>query len=235
MTPGWRSAGCSAATADARWHMPDGGAQDYLPDSANLGKLAAAAAHCRGCALFRDATQTVFGAGPSQARMVLVGEQPGDREDMAGEPFVGPAGRLLDKALESAGIDRNTVYLTNAVKHFKFTRAAGSKRRIHQTPNRTEVVACRPWLLAELDAIEPDVVVLLGATAAKALMGNGFRLTEHRGQQLELPDDARLQSLHARPQVVATMHPSAVLRGPSDRRDSALADLVTDLQAAAGI
>ncbi len=146
--------------------MKTRGAEEFIPDSRSLRTLAGAAEHCKGCDLFRDATQTVFGAGPPAARMVLVGEQPGDQEDVAGEPFVGPAGRLLDKALKLADVDRGSVYLTNVVKHFKFSRTAGSKRRIHKTPSRTEVVACRPWLFAELDAIDPDVVVL-GATAGK--------------------------------------------------------------------
>ncbi|MGE0219567.1 UdgX family uracil-DNA binding protein [Mycolicibacterium sp.] len=213
--------------------MATRGAQDFVPESADLRTLAAAADGCRGCDLFRDATQAVFGDGPAGAAMVLVGEQPGDREDTAGQPFVGPAGRLLDKALVSAGVDREAVYLTNAVKHFKFSRAAGGKRRIHQTPTRTEVVSCRPWLFAELDAVDPDVVVLLGATAAKALMGNAFRLTAHRGEALELPEDADLTPLHARPHVVATTHPSAVLRGPAERRQEAFDALVADLRAAA--
>lgn len=180
-----------------------------------------------GCDLYRDAEQTVFGAGPASARMLLVGEQPGDREDRAGEPFVGPAGRLLDKALSAAAIDRGQVYLTNAVKHFKFTRASGSKRRIHKTPSRTEVVACRPWLFAELQAIEPEVVVLLGATAAKALLGTDFRLTEHRGEVLRAPE--------ADYAVVTTPHPSSVLRGPAERRAAGFGDLVHDLGTAAGL
>lgn len=173
----------------------------------------------------------MFGEGPASARLLMVGEQPGDQEDRAGEPFVGPAGRLLDKALAEAGVDREQVYVTNAVKHFKFTRAAGSKRRIHKTPSRTEVVACRPWLFAELQLIEPEVVVLLGATAAKALLGNDFRLTERRGEVIAFADadhDAHFD-------VVATPHPSSVLRGPADRRDAAFADLVTDLRTAGGL
>ncbi|MCV7153959.1 UdgX family uracil-DNA binding protein [Mycolicibacterium pyrenivorans] len=209
------------------------GAQEFVPETRRLGTLADAAQRCQGCDLYRDATQVVFGTGPTAARIALVGEQPGDREDIAGRPFVGPAGRLLDKALESAAVDRGTVYLTNAVKHFKFTREGAGKRRIHKTPSRTEVVSCRPWLLAELDAVRPEVVVLLGATAAKSLMGNGFRLTAHRGEVLELPDDSGLARLRARPLVVATAHPSAVLRGPADRREAAFAALVSDLRCAA--
>lgn len=160
--------------------------------------------------------------------MMLVGEQPGDREDRAGAPFVGPAGQILDKALASAEIDRSELYLTNAVKHFKFTPAERGKRRIHKTPSRTEVVACRPWLLAELDTVSPEVVVLLGATAAKSLLGNDFRLTRHRGEVIHTtgPEDSEDRAL------VATIHPSAVLRGPSDARDEAFDGLVADLRTA---
>src|ERR1044071_2467397 len=146
------------------------GAADFVPDTRDLDELADAAHSCKGCDLYLNATQTVFGAGIPDAEMMLIGEQPGDQEDKAGTPFVGPAGKLLDKALDAAGIDRDRLYVTNAVKHFKFTLPERGKRRIHKTPRRTEVVACRPWLLAELAAVEPDVVVLLGATAAKALM-----------------------------------------------------------------
>ena len=202
------------------------GAQQFVPESGDLTMLADAARGCRGCELYRDAEQTVFGAGPASARLMLVGEQPGDQEDRAGRPFVGPAGRLLDKALLAAGVNREEVYVTNAVKHFKFKRAAGSKRRIHQTPSRTEVVACRPWLFAELTAVEPEVVVLLGATAAKALLGNDFRLTAHRGEVLRLPEDTP---------ALATPHPSSVLRGPADRRDAAFEALVSDLRLASGL
>jgi DNA polymerase len=157
---------------------------------------------------------------------MLIGEQPGDQEDKAGEPFVGPAGRLLDKALAAAGIDRDACYLTNAVKHFKYKPAERGKRRIHQTPNRTEVVACRPWLLAELNLVRPDTVVLLGAVAAKSLLGPSFALTKHRGEILGLPtevDDTPLP----RARVIATMHPSAVLRaeGPAEAFDALVADL----------
>jgi DNA polymerase len=152
--------------------------------------------------------------------MVMVGEQPGDQEDRAGAPFVGPAGRLLDRALADAGIDRSAVYVTNAVKHFKFTERG--KRRIHQKPNRTEVVACRPWLLGELAAVEPELVVCLGAVAAQALLGASFRLTRHRGEVMDLPDSTA--------KVTATVHPSAVLR--AENRDEAYQALVKDLAAA---
>jgi uracil-DNA glycosylase len=182
--------------------------------------------------LYRYADQAVFGAGSPNAQMMLVGEQPGDQEDRAGLPFVGPAGRLLDKALSAADIDRDGVYVTNAVKHFKFTSAQRGKRRIHKTPSRTEVVACRPWLIAELSTVRPDLVVLMGATAAKSLMGNDFRLTQHRGEALRLPEDA---TLHFNPVVVVTVHPSSVLRGAPEDRDKAFDALVADLRVAGGL
>lgn len=196
----------------------------------SLAGLAKEAEGCQRCDLYRNATQTVFGEGARSASILLVDEQPGDQEDRAGKPFVGPAGRLLDKALTAADIDRKSVYLTNAVKHFRFEQRG--KRRIHKAPNRTEVVACQPWLLAELNAIQPDVVVLLGATAAKSLMGNSFRVTAHRGELLRLPADAT-ENLEVDPQVVATVHPSSVLRGPPADRDKAFDALVADLRVAA--
>lgn len=210
------------------------GAAAYVPESAALGRLADAVQKCRGCDLFHDATQAVFGAGPASAGMVLVGEQPGDREDRDGRPFVGPAGRVLDDALADSGISRGDVYLTNAVKHFKFTRAAGQKRRIHQAPSRTEVVACRPWLFVELASVRPAVLVLLGATAAKSLMGNDFRLTEHRGDKLRLPTSVA-PSDDVDPVVVVSIHPSAVLRTPRDGRAAAYDGLVADLRLAASL
>jgi uracil-DNA glycosylase family protein len=175
----------------------------------------------------------VFGGGSRDAKVVLVGEQPGDQEDKTGQPFVGPAGRLLDKALVDAGIDREGVYITNAVKHFKFEERG--KRRIHKTPSRTEVVSCRPWLLAELDALDPGVVVLLGATAAKSLLGNDFRLTQHRGEVLALPENDLSADLDVKPRVLATVHPSAILRGPPEDREKAFDALVADLRVAAGL
>ncbi|WP_433336177.1 UdgX family uracil-DNA binding protein [Spirillospora sp. CA-294931] len=199
-----------------------GGAEEYVPEGAGLSGLRKAAADCRGCSLYKDATQTVFGEGAAGARVVLVGEQPGDQEDRKGAPFVGPAGRLLDKALDEAGIERGDAYVTNAVKHFKFTRPEGGKRRIHEKPGATEVKACRPWLVAELAVIDPDVVVALGATAAKALVGPDFRVTKQRGEPVDSPDFGR---------VVATVHPSSVLR--SKDRDDAYAALVADLKAVA--
>lgn len=207
------------------------GAEEFVPDTHDLEALAGAAQGCKGCDLYLDATQTVFGAGGRDARVMFVGEQPGDQEDRAGAPFVGPAGKLLDRALVAAGIDRETVYVTNAVKHFKFTLPERGKRRIHKTPSRTEVVACRPWLFAELDSVRPDVVVLLGATAAKALMGNDFRLTAHRGEVLRLPSP----STDLDPEVVATVHPSSVLRGPPEDRETAFAALVDDLRVVTGL
>ncbi|OBB03818.1 uracil-DNA glycosylase [Mycobacteriaceae bacterium 1482268.1] len=207
------------------------GAAEFVPDTDDLTVLSDASQSCRGCDLYRNATQAVFGAGSTAAKVVLVGEQPGDQEDKAGRPFVGPAGRMLDKALVEAGIDRDRVYVTNAVKHFKFEERG--KRRIHKTPGRTEVVACRPWLLTEINAIQPDVVVLLGATAAKSLMGNDFRLTAHRGEILRLPAVNGTIDLDADPQVVATVHPSAILRGPAEDREKAFEAFVADLRLAA--
>jgi uracil-DNA glycosylase len=159
-----------------------------VPTTDGLAALRDAAATCQNCDLYRDATQTVFGAGRARARVVMIGEQPGDREDLAGEPFVGPAGRLLDRACHDAGIDRAAVYLTNAVKHFSFRVAERGKRRIHQRPRAGQIAACRPWLAGELRVVRPELVVCLGATAATALAGSGFRLTDHRGEVLPRPD-----------------------------------------------
>ena len=210
-------------------------AADFVPDTDDPKELAAAARSCKGCDLYLNANQTVFGAGPTGAAVMLVGEQPGDQEDKAGEPFVGPAGRLLDKALAAADIDRDRLYVTNAVKHFKFTLPERGKRRIHKTPSRTEVVACRPWLLAELMSVQPEVVVLLGATAAQALMGGTFRLTAHRGERLHLPAAKETANLAFEPDVVVSAHPSSVLRGPSSEREKAFEALVSDLRFAAGL
>jgi DNA polymerase len=190
----------------------------------SLTALRREAAGCRNCDLWRDATQTVFGEGRAGAALMLVGEQPGDREDTVGRPFVGPAGRLLDQALEEARIVREEVYVTNAVKHFKW-RARG-KRRIHDKPNAAEVAACRPWLDGELGAVSPRVLVLLGATAAQALLGRAFRVTKERGRPIEGTGFA--------PYVVATVHPSAIVRiGDADERAAALGGLVEDLRVAA--
>ena len=194
-------------------------ATPFLPERSNLKALRSAAAECRGCHLWRGATQTVFGDGRKSSRLMLVGEQPGDREDRAGEPFVGPAGRELDRGLEAAGIARADAYVTNVVKHFKFEERG--RRRIHQTPKRFEIEACRPWLEEELRVVRPEALVLLGATAAKALLGSSFRVTRHRGELL----DSELA-----PIVTATIHPSAILRGPDDasrqeEREAFAADL----------
>jgi uracil-DNA glycosylase len=183
----------------------------------DLDGLRSEAAGCTRCELYAPATQTVFGEGPASAWLMLVGEQPGDREDVEGAPFVGPAGRVLDKALERAGIDRSEVYVTNAVKHFRFEREG--KRRIHKTPGVTHIRACRHWLDGELAAVRPTALATLGATAAKALLGSGFKITKQRGQMLEWEGH----------QLVPTVHPSSILRGPPEARDEALDSLVADL------
>lgn len=205
------------------------GAARYLPEDRSLASLEAAASCCHGCTLYKNASQTVFGHGHPDAPIMLVGEQPGDREDIEGLPFVGPAGRLLARALDDAGIDPDLTYQTNAVKHFKFTRKNG-KRRIHQKPGRTEVVACRPWLIAEIETLQPELIVLLGATAAQALLGTTFRVSAHRGELLALPEDFDVQA-NPEPQLVATVHPSAVLRDRTDR-EKAFASFVDDLRSA---
>jgi DNA polymerase len=200
-------------------------AEPFVPDRGGLPALRRAAAECHGCPLHRDATQTVFGAGSKDARVMLVGEQPGDQEDRQGKPFVGPAGRLLDRALEEAGIDPSEAYVTNAVKHFKFTQAEPRKRRIHKAPNLREMTACGPWLAAELAVVEPELIVVLGATAGKALLGSSFRVTQVRGTVLE-------EEIHGRPErLVPTVHPSSVLR--ADDRDAAYRGLLSDLKVAA--
>ncbi len=211
--------------------MASSGAAQYVPEDHGLDSLRTAARACRGCPLFADATQTVFGDGAPGAPIMLVGEQPGDQEDRAGEPFVGPAGRLLARALDDAGIERALTYQTNAVKHFKFTRKGG-KRRIHQKPSRTEVVACRPWLIAEIEAVRPQVVVCLGATAAQSLLGASFRVSAQRGTPWRLPPDVLGMPDARDPVVVATVHPSAVLRDRSDRHDEAYRAFVDDLRGA---
>jgi DNA polymerase len=190
-----------------------------MPERRTLASLREAAAHCRGCPLWARGTQTVFGAGPRQARVMLVGEQPGNDEDLAGAPFVGPAGRVLDRALEEAGIPRGDAYVTNVVKHFKWV--AKGKRRIHEKPNRMEIAACLPWLEAELDVVKPEALVVLGATAAQALLGAAFRVTRERGRWLE--------SRWA-PRVLATVHPSSILRAPDDEsRHAEMEAFVRDL------
>ena len=219
------------------------------PDGVGLDGLRAAAAGCRACELWEPATQTVFGEGPETARIVFVGEQPGDQEDRKGEPFVGPAGRLLDKALDDAGIDRHDAYITNAVKHFRFT--VKGKRRIHQAPGSEHLRACRPWLEAEFAVLKPEVVVCLGATAAKALISPSFRITKDRGQLIpwtppgvaavaaddghqEADDDEPDEGAPAQTWMLATTHPSAILRTPDEARDAAYDALVADLTVVAG-
>jgi DNA polymerase len=210
------------------------------PAGVGLEGLRAAAAGCRACELWEPATQTVFGEGPETARVVFVGEQPGDQEDRKGEPFVGPAGRLLDRALGDAGIERGDAYITNAVKHFRFTPTP--KRRLHQTPGPEHLRACRPWLEAEFAVLQPEVVVCLGATAAKALISPSFRITKERGQLLPwTPPGA--DTLFATPAddedaphqtwMLATTHPSAILRTPDEAREAAYDALVADLKVVA--
>jgi uracil-DNA glycosylase len=190
--------------------------------SDRIDELRNEAAGCTRCELYRRATQIVFGEGPADADLVLVGEQPGDKEDLAGEPFVGPAGRILDQALERAGIDRSRAYVTNAVKHFKWEPRG--KVRLHKKPSASEQAACRPWLEAELDALQPSVVVCLGAVAASALLGRDFRVTRDRGRFVEAT---------FAPHVLATVHPSSILRGPTEERDANLELMVADLTVAA--
>jgi uracil-DNA glycosylase family protein len=196
------------------------GAAPFVPPTKSLAKLARAAASCKGCDLYRHATQTVFGQGSPDVRVILVSEQPGDQEDLQGIPFVGPAGLMLDRALADAGVARADAYVTNVVKHFKFERSG--KRRIHQTPRAPEISACRPWLEAEVAAVRPQVLVCLGATASRAILGAGFRLMKERGKILERPLASR---------VLATLHPSAILRAP-DRpgRERLYGFLLADLK-----
>ena len=194
-----------------------GGAARFVPAGAGLDELRAAGARCEGCDLFRHATQMVFGRGPADARVVLVGEQPGDQEDLKGAPFVGPAGEVLDRALAEVGLDRSRVYVTNAVKHFKFELRG--RRRIHQTPRLPEIAACRPWLEAELDIVKPEVLACLGATAARAIFGPDFRLLRQRGQFFPT---------RWAPKTLATLHPSAVLRGQDDAEQARLYAMLRD-------
>ena len=197
----------------------DNTAAPLVPSGGGVKALREAAADCRACPLWRGGTQTVFGAGAARAPVMLIGEQPGDREDREGLPFVGPAGRLLDRALDEAGMEPRRTYRTNVVKHFKWKPKG--KRRIHQTPSKLEVEACRPWLDAELERVRPDVVAILGATAAKSLLGSGFRVTKQHGELIEV---------EFAPVAVATFHPSAILRADDEDRERAFAELVTDLR-----
>ncbi len=206
--------------------MPTSGstAAIFLPDKLSLTSLREAASGCTACPLHMTGTQTVFGEGRVQARVLFVGEQPGDKEDLEGRPFVGPAGRLLDEALEEAGIDRSAAYVTNAVKHFKWQPRG--KRRIHQKPNAAELAACRPWLDAELEVVKPEALVCLGATAAQALLGRSFKVTQQRGEILETD---------LAPITMATVHPSSILRAPDDAaRQQAREQFTDDLRVLAG-
>jgi len=200
----------------------DDTAARLIPDRPSLKKLREAAAGCKACPLWEHATQTVFGEGSADADVIFVGEQPGDREDLEGRPFVGPAGRLLDHALEEAGIDRSKVYLTNVVKHFKWKPQG--KRRIHQKPNWREIAACRPWLDAELAVLKPRVLVCLGATAAQALLGRDFRVSRQRGELVDSP---------LAPKTIATVHPSSILR--AEDRDVQFREFVRDLEKVAAL
>jgi DNA polymerase len=201
-----------------------GSAADFLPRTRSLPALARAAGKCHGCDLYCRATHVVFGEGPARAPLVLIGEQPGDQEDLAGKPFVGPSGHLLDESLAAAGIDRSSVYVTNAVKHFKWTPDPRGKRRLHSKPNWTEITACRPWLLEELKLLHPLLIVTLGATAAQSLLGKSFRLTQHRGELNDSPHGP----------ILATVHPSSLLRMPdAAARKAARLEFIHDLQLAA--
>jgi DNA polymerase len=211
--------------ADARADPERPGAERWVPTDAGVDDLRRAAPRCRGCELWEPASQVVFSSGPPSARVVLVGEQPGDVEDREGEPFVGPAGRLLMKAVDDAGLDRDDVYLTNAVKHFRFTPQG--KRRIHQTPDVAHVLACRPWLDAELQVVQPEVVVALGATAARAVLGPGVKVTQQRGRVVPGPDGEE--------RVVPTVHPSSVLRARARKDFAAYDAFVADLRVVAGL
>jgi uracil-DNA glycosylase family protein len=200
-------------------------AEPFVPESKSLARLAKACDGCRGCPIYCNATQAVFGEGRKGSSVMFIGEQPGDQEDLAGKPFVGPSGRLLDELMEEAGIDRAAAYVTNAVKHFKWVPRG--KRRLHSKPTAREVAACRPWLEAEITLIAPAVIVCLGATAAQSLMGNKFRLTQHRGEAMETDRGALL---------LATTHPSAVLRAPDpEMRRETRAAMLADLKVAAKI
>jgi DNA polymerase len=200
-------------------------AAPFVPEKPTLKKLKVAAAGCTGCPLYKTGTQTVFGEGRAEAKVMFIGEQPGNDEDLVGKPFVGPAGKLLDRCLGEAGIDREQVYVTNAVKHFKWEPQG--KRRLHKKPSAREIAACRPWLEAEIDLLKPSVIVALGATGAQTLLGKDFRVTLHRGELMPSP---------LAPHVMATVHPSSILRAPDDEtRKSETARFVDDLRKVAGL
>ena len=211
-----------------------GTARDFFPERLTLPRLREAALGCRACPLWRTGTQTVFGEGPRGAQVMFVGEQPGDKEDLAGHPFVGPSGALLNAALEDAGIDRRAVYVTNAVKHFKWERGEKGKRRIHKSPNTSEVRACHPWLEEEIALVRPRVIVCLGATAAQALLGKQFRVTQSRGRAVSPPEGAA-DALARVGAIFATVHPSSVLRAPDPAsRERAERDFRADVKKVAG-
>src|ERR1700712_5382761 len=210
---------------------PYPGAAQWVPPDAKTAPLASlveALHSCQGCDLATNGSRPVFGEGPDAARLVIIGEQPGDVEERRGAPFVGPAGKLLDRALEEAGIDRRLAWVTNTVLHFKFTQSAPGKRRIHQTPDAYEVAACKPWLEVQLNRIRPSLVILLGATAAKSLVGASFRVTKQRGALMPGPPGSGAQ-------LIATIHPSAVLRGDEAQRQEMFDGLVADLRVAASV
>jgi uracil-DNA glycosylase len=216
----------SRFVADQPGYLPAmSSAAEFLPSKRTLKALEEASQRCRGCELYKDATQMVFGQGRTKARLMLVGEQPGDKEDREGEPFVGPAGRLLDRALEEAGIERSETYVTNAVKHFKW-RPRGN-RRLHQTPRAGEIEACKPWLQAEVEAVGPEAILAMGATAARSLFGPKVKVTKDRGRPLESP---------LAPLAAVTIHPSAILRlREHDEREAELAGFVADLEAVGSV
>jgi len=212
----------SSAVAKGKATKLDRSAADFLPARLSLPALREAAAGCEGCDLYKRATQTVFGEGARKSDIMIVGEVPGDQEDRAGRPFVGPAGRILDQALEAAGVVRDDVYVTNAVKHFSWEERG--KRRLHKKPRRIEVVACRPWLEAEITVVKPKLIVCLGATAAQSLLGASFRITQQRGELLQTP---------WAPWLTATYHPSAILRAPDDdARETMKEEMIADLRRA---
>jgi len=221
--------GTVASTSSPKDRADYPGAGPWVPERLSLSAIRTSAQACEGCDLHRDATQAVVGDGPRDARLMVIGEQPGDKEDLAGEPFVGPAGKLLDRALEEAGIAPSSVFRTNAVKHFRFSGTRG-KQRIHQSPSRWQVTACGPWLLAELEVVKPHVVVVLGATAGQAVFGPSFRVGAARGRPMSW-EQAKLDVAEPPAAVVATTHPSAVLR--SRQRDEDYAAFVADLAVAA--
>lgn len=216
----------AAAPCTDRLARITGSAAEFVPPNPTIPRMRVAAHDCRGCALYLCGTGAVFGEGPRHARLMIVGEQPGDVEDKMGKVFVGPAGKLLSKALAGVGIDRSETYLTNAVKHFKWARAAMNKKRIHKTPSAGEVKACFPWLEAEMRLIQPDIILCLGATASKAILGKTFSVMKSRGKPVKS---------EWAPVVIATVHPSAVLRAPRDDREQAMADFLTDLRKLAAL